>query len=145
MISTLGKNAEDSVTLTNALNSLQRFQNSDDFTKSDLRGLFETALTDALASMGGEDLDDQKRMLRESARSDYDDALEEANRYFLVNGLSGSGQEQRRFEELSSEHLKGLREIDMAINEKRNEYAAKQVTLLSDSLAQLANIDVTED
>ena len=145
MISTLGKNAEDSVTLTNALNSLQRFQNSDDFTKSDLRGLFETALTDALASMGGEDLDDQKRMLRESARSDYDDALEEANRYFLVNGLSGSGQEQRRFEELSSEHLKGLREIDMAINEKRNEYAAKQVTLLTDSLAQLANIDVTEN
>ena len=145
MISTLGKNAEDSVTLTNALDELVRFQNKDDFTKSDLRGLFEEALTDALESMGGEDLDEQKRMLRESARSDYDDALEEANRYFLVNGLSGSGQEQRRFEELSSEHLKGLREIDMAINEKRNEYAAKQVTLLTDSLSQLANIDVTED
>jgi len=95
--------------------------------------------------MGGEDLDEQKRLLRASAKEDYQDAIEEANRYFLVNGLSGSGQEQRRFEELSSNHLKGLREIDMAINEKRNEYAAKQVTLLTDSLSQLANIDVSEN
>ena len=145
MITTLGQNGEDSVTLTNALNGLTRFQNSDEFTKNDLRGKFEDALLDALNSMGGEDLDEQKRLLRASAKEDYQDALEEANRYFLVNGLSGSGQEQRRFEELSSNHLKGLREIDMAINEKRNEYAAKQVTLLTDSLSQLANIDVSEN
>ena len=145
MITTLGQNGADSVTLTNALDGLTRFQNSDEFTKNDLRGQFEDALLDALNSMGGEDLDEQKRLLRASAKEDYQDALEEANRYFLVNGLSGSGQEQRRFEELSSNHLKGLREIDMAINEKRNEYAAKQVTLLTDSLSQLANIDVSEN
>ena len=145
MITTLGQNGADSVALTNALDGLTRFQNSDEFTKNDLRGQFEDALLDALNSMGGEDLDEQKRLLRASAKQDYQDAIEEANRYFLVNGLSGSGQEQRRFEELSSNHLKGLREIDMAINEKRNEYAAKQVTMLTDSLAQLANIDVSEN
>ena len=145
MITTLGQNGADSVALTNALDGLTRFQNSDEFTKNDLRGQFEDALLDALNSMGGEDLDEQKRLLRASAKEDYQDAIEEANRYFLVNGLSGSGQEQRRFEELSSNHLKGLREIDMAINEKRNEYAAKQVTMLTDSLAQLANIDVSEN
>ena len=63
MITTLGQNGADSVTLTNALDGLTRFQNSDEFTKNDLRGKFEDALLDALNSMGGEDLDEQKRLL----------------------------------------------------------------------------------
>ena len=145
MIETLGKNLTDSPEVANFLAGLERFQNTDAFTKSDLRKDFSTALSSALTSFGNYDLDEEKRLMREQAREDYDDQLEEANRYFLVNGLSGSGQEQRQYEDLASNYQTSLRDIDLAISQKKSEYAALQVTTLTDSFASLANIDISTD
>ena len=145
MISTIGKNLEDSPELANVLDGLERYKNADDGEKNALQEDFTDALSDALAAFGDSDLDEEKRLLRESAKSDYDDQLEEANRYFLVNGLSGSGQEQRGFEDLSSQYLKGLRDIDLAISQKKSAYVVTQIQTLTEALASVANINLSED
>lgn len=145
MISTIGQNLEDSPELANVLEGLERYKNSDDGEKNALQEDFTEALTDALAAFGDSDLDEEKRLLRESAKADYDDQLEEANRYFLVNGLSGSGQEQRGFEDLSSQYLKGLRDIDLAISQKKSAYVVTQIQTLTEALASVANINLSED
>ena len=145
MISTIGQNLEDSPELANVLDGLDRYKNADDGEKNALQEDFTEALSDALAAFGDSDLDEEKRLLRESAKSDYDDQLEEANRYFLVNGLTGSGQEQRGFEDLSSQYLKGLRDIDLAISQKKSAYIVTQIQTLTEALASVANINLSED
>jgi len=145
MMATMGKNLEDSPELANVLAGLERYKNADDGEKNALQEDFTDALSDALTAFGDSDLDEEKRLLRASAKADYEDQLEEANRYFLVNGLSGSGQEQRGFEDLSSEYLKGLRQIDLAISEKKSAYIVTQIQTLTEALSSVANIGLSED